>query len=393
MDAAEIAAFFAAPADDFNVAFKDAIDFHRQKVNLPTEAWHDIEGRAHDRAFVVAGVTKLDVLAALNKAVDDAIAKGETLEQFRDKLENISAKSGWLADQNEKIRAWRAHIIYEANLRTAYQAGRWKQMRDPDVLRLRPYWRYIHGDLRTPKTPRPDHVALHGLVLLATDPIWRKIYPPNGWFCTCGVQNLSQRELEKLGKTGPDATPVLGTGEEVMPDGTVMPTTNGIDPGWDHAPGADWADGLTPRPDPQAAETAPPATVSQGLLRRAIAAARRFIARFFASADHAEGDTPAAVLFIDKLGEPLAISAAMFRTGENWTMSEATLAVLDAIAQAIIDPDEILLTWSTGPRPAILRHYVRGGIVVTWGGGLWSWSRGATPAGVSAYARDAAGGA
>ena len=101
--------------------FAEAIDFFRAKTPLPTEHWDDILNAAHDRSFIVAGVTKADLLNDLNAAVDAAIANGETLEQFRARFDQIVAKYGW--DYNGS-RDWRSRVIYETNVRTAYSAGR-----------------------------------------------------------------------------------------------------------------------------------------------------------------------------------------------------------------------------------------------------------------------------
>src|SRR5690606_26886793 len=47
-----------------------------------------------------------------------------------------------------------------------------------------PYWEYrTVGDDRV----RRDHADLDGLILPANDPLWQKIYPPNGWNCRCYV--------------------------------------------------------------------------------------------------------------------------------------------------------------------------------------------------------------
>jgi uncharacterized protein with gpF-like domain len=46
---------------------------------------------AHDRAFVVAGATKADLLADLAQAVDKAINTGATLEMFRQNFRKIIA--------------------------------------------------------------------------------------------------------------------------------------------------------------------------------------------------------------------------------------------------------------------------------------------------------------
>ena len=92
-------------------------------------------------------------------------------------------------------------MIYETKLRTAHQAGRLAQMRDPDVVKARPFWQYIHGETREPKPPRAEHLALDGKVWRLDDPIWQRIYPPNGWGCRCGVVALSDNQLAAQGLT------------------------------------------------------------------------------------------------------------------------------------------------------------------------------------------------
>ena len=68
----------AAPsaAFGFDTPFFEQIEFFRNKLNLPSERWDDIKKAAHDRAFIVAGVMKADLLSDLNGAVDNAIAGG-----------------------------------------------------------------------------------------------------------------------------------------------------------------------------------------------------------------------------------------------------------------------------------------------------------------------------
>ena len=73
----------AAPlAVGFGTPFAAQIDFLRQKLRVPTERWDDIASAAHDRAFVVAGAAKADLLADLHQAVIKA-AEGGGLPAFR----------------------------------------------------------------------------------------------------------------------------------------------------------------------------------------------------------------------------------------------------------------------------------------------------------------------
>jgi hypothetical protein len=45
------------------------------------------------------------------------------------------------------------------------------------------------------------HHSLDGLIAKPDDPIWQKIYPPNGWLCGCGVSPM----LEDDGEITPGA--------------------------------------------------------------------------------------------------------------------------------------------------------------------------------------------
>ncbi|MGT4071588.1 UNVERIFIED_CONTAM: F protein, partial [Aeromonas hydrophila] len=59
-----------------SLPFEEAIAFFRQKLDMPSERWADVWRDAHNRAFIVAGATKTDLLADLRGAVDKAISEG-----------------------------------------------------------------------------------------------------------------------------------------------------------------------------------------------------------------------------------------------------------------------------------------------------------------------------
>ncbi len=218
-----------------SLPFKEAIDHFRQKVNLPTARWADMIGGQHTRAFTVAGATKDGILCDFRTAIDKAISQGTTLEEFRKDFDKIVTTHGWSYNGS---RGWRSRTIYETNLRTAYAAGRWKQLTDPDVLRYQPWWRYIHDD--SVKHPRPEHKAWDGLTLSATDPWWKTHTPPNGWGCKCRWEGVSRRELKASGKTGPDQAPPLDTEPATLNTSmgpVTIETPKGIDPGWGYSVG------------------------------------------------------------------------------------------------------------------------------------------------------------
>lgn len=213
----------------FLLAFSEQIAFFRAKLKLPTAAWDDIWQSAHDRAFVVAGAMKADLLNDLFQAVDKAISTGTSLETFRKDFRQIVAKNGWHGWTGEGStggEAWRTRVIYETNLRSSYAAGRWSQLSDPRLQKLMPYWEYVHND--SVFNPRPLHLSWNGLTLLATHAFWKTHFAPNGWGCRC---RIVARMKPRNG-----AITIPPSDWQRIDEKTGVPI--GIDKGWAYAPGA-----------------------------------------------------------------------------------------------------------------------------------------------------------
>jgi len=208
--------------------FQQQIDFFRAKLNLPTERWDDIKQSAHDRAFIVAGAQKASLLADLRQAVDKAVIGG-SIQQFRNDFAEAvktSGWSGWTGQGSESGEAWRTRVIYQTNMATSYAAGRYRQLTDPELLKARPYWRYVHSD--GVMHPRPEHLAWNGLTLPNDHPFWETNFPPNGWGCQCSVVAV------RLPREGDATEPPKGW--DAMDPKTGAPA--GVDKGWNYAPGA-----------------------------------------------------------------------------------------------------------------------------------------------------------
>jgi len=226
-------AFNARGDGKFNKPFQEQVDFLRDKINLPTEHYDDILKSAHDRAFVVAGATKADLLADFHDAINKAVLEGKSIQWFKKEFESIVQKhgwEGWTGSDTKAGRDWRARIIYKTNLSASYAAGRYEQLTHPDLLKSRPYWKYIHND--TVAHPRPLHVAWSGLVLRWDDPFWQTHFPPNGWGCRCRITAVSAKDYD--GAQAPDEG--VSIYKDRAGNNHVIP--KGIDYGWDYAPGA-----------------------------------------------------------------------------------------------------------------------------------------------------------
>lgn len=165
-----------ATKSTFKLPFNEASRFFQEKLSIPTGRWDDLWQEQHAKGFMVAGAMKADLLADFRAAIDKSIAGGMTLQEFRGQFDNIVQKHGWAYNGG---RNWRSALIYDTNVTTAYQAGRWQQFQESGATHLM----YLHAD--GVMNPRPHHVALHGTVRPIGDAFWKTHYPPNGWGCKC----------------------------------------------------------------------------------------------------------------------------------------------------------------------------------------------------------------
>jgi hypothetical protein len=225
-------------AEAVDLPFEEAQEFFRQKIRMPSDNWTDVWKEAHSRAVMVAGAASDSLLRDFQQAIQKALDHGTTLGEFRKDFDSIVKTHGW---QHTGAPGWRAQIIYETNLATAYSAGRYVQMTEPDTLRHFPFWEYRHSGS---SHPRLMHLGWNGLTLRADDPWWDSHYPPNGWHCGCRVSPVSEGGLRRMGKTGPDPAPPVVTKPWSNPHtGEVHQVPAGIDPGFDYNMGKAWKEG------------------------------------------------------------------------------------------------------------------------------------------------------
>lgn len=204
---------------------------------VPTRRWDDIRGVEHDRAFMVAGAVKADLLADLGRAVEKAILQGTSLEEFRRDFRQIVETRGWhgwTGEGTKKGEAWRTRVIYRTNAATSYAAGRLAQLREGRF----PFWIYFHGGSLE---PRLQHLAWDGLVLPADHPFWATHAPPNGWGCSCYV--IGARSMSAALRLGGNPGLELQPGWDALDPRSGTP--RGISKGWDHAAGDSVSDLVT----------------------------------------------------------------------------------------------------------------------------------------------------
>lgn len=179
-------------------AYKEAVDYFKKKINIPTKRWNSLKGAMHTRAFTVAGAMRADILLDFRNAVDRAIEKGDSLQDFRDNFYKIASK--WRAAdpsfdtkmEKPKYGAWRSKVIYQTNMLTAAAAAQERQARAlPDV--------FTHAKYVCMMLPgsREEHKHWNGTVLPVNDPWWEKHSPPNGFGCLCEKEFISKYEMDR----------------------------------------------------------------------------------------------------------------------------------------------------------------------------------------------------
>ena len=331
-----------------SLPFKEQIEFFRRKINIPTNSYADIYNNEHDYAFVVAGANRNALLNDFRAVIDKAISQGTTLEEFRKDFAEIVEKHGW--SYNGSFN-WRSRVIYETNLNSSYQAGRYQQLRDAQF----PYMEYLHSDYV--EHPRELHQSWNHLVLNFNDPWWDSHFPPNGYGCQCRVRGRTKGDLKRMGKDGPDAAPTINWVDRVIGENSDNPrivrVPEGIDPSFEHIPGQTRLDTFVPNPldsDPTLKLGVPSVKADEWPSIREVSK-NRLLEKGLTEEDYATiflnqfGATltnPA--IFRDVAGEALVIGKQLFtvsKTGELKVTKRGHEQFLLLLADSLKIPDEI----------------------------------------------------
>lgn len=355
---------------------EEAVKRFRQKGFKVGFDWRDVWQQEHGKAFTVAKAMRYDILRDIREAVDDAIAKGISLDQFRKQLEPTLRAKGWWGKAlqidpktgEQKLvqlgSPRRLKTIYDTNLRVSLAAGKWDRIER--VKKRRPYLIYRQLDR---DTKREEHEQYDGLVLPVDDPTWDSIYPPNGFNCGCYVQQVSQRDLDRMGLTVSERPNLPMESYRNPRTGQVVQVPPGISPGFAYNPGKDSMRGVFPPPRGGSVPPAAGQRAERPLPPPRSAPARRLLAEGLEDQVYVNrflkefGATPTKpAVFTDVLGEPVMIGADLFRgaDGRLKIAKRGRERGLLLLADTIKDPDEVWWHWEEFPkgRMTLLRRYV-----------------------------------
>lgn len=302
---------------DFNLAPKQALQYLNNKGFNLTFDYDEMQKSAHHASFTVAKVTRVDLLNDIFTSLNEAMASGETFNDWKKRIKPTLQKKGWwgqkeITDPNTGevkeiyIGSRRLRTIFDTNMRVSYNVQRNHTMRQ---LEHEEYWRY--SSMFLPNS-RDEHERLDGTILHRDDPFWLTNYPPNGWYCKCKVRAYSKAQIDKKGMKIASKAPEsiadddwaydIGAGSRVA---KLAPLQLG--------------DNLTRLAPNPALEQLDNEQVKQ---------------RFYQTLNTASGEQ-----YIDKVGDPMFIDDELFKKALN----KDNRHYIDELAKTISNPDEIYI--------------------------------------------------
>jgi len=350
----------------FNQPFDEAIAFFENKLKLPTASYTDIWREQHSHAFVVAGAMNDALVEDFYNALYVAKTQGTGLVAFQKSFDEIVAKHGW---SHHGSAEWRSKLIYDTNIRQAYNVGKYQQMME--VAHLRPIWTYKHISIIN---PRIAHVHLDGFTRPADDPVWDYILPQNGYGCQCQVDSYTMTEWNKTGRELSASPTIEWESVRVGTRGSnprdvlrpIIKTAKGdapIDPGFAYNPAKAFLQPFTVPPLkgydavlktrtlnelPIDKSTIPPLPTPQKIDPKMILpastapakAVEEFLNLFGATLD--EG-----VVIEDAAGTPVVVTKSLFAdaAGSFAAIETKTVENINLLALALASPDEVWYHW------------------------------------------------
>lgn len=161
---------------------------------LSRDAFDAAASSIQQQSFTVAGDHTAATLNALRDVLAYDIREGTSLTGFRDRLDEVFAKS--------PIGPSHLETVYRTNVQAAFRDGRETLISNPIVSGVFPYQEYVPiHDGRV----REEHLQLEKLGLNGTgiyrrdDPFWDYFTPPWDYQCRCGVIPMTIRDAAERG--------------------------------------------------------------------------------------------------------------------------------------------------------------------------------------------------
>lgn len=174
-------------ADEPSFSFDEAIGWLRAQVPVSGNAYRNMDANIRMRAFTVASVSTEhavnDVKSLYEKSLREGMSKAETMQGFDQMLtaSGVSATNPYYLE-----------LHYRNNMMTSYNAGRWTQIADNDVVEFLVYVAVLDDGTTELCRHLDDMVKPKG------DPLWQKYWPPNHHKCRSTVSAWAREQYDAL---------------------------------------------------------------------------------------------------------------------------------------------------------------------------------------------------
>ena len=181
--------------------------FSKRRVLTP-EAFKKLRAKARRKAFTVAGATSTEMIQTVKDELVKRVEDEADLRLFQTFMKERLESAGWTPASNGHVET-----IFRTNIASAYSAGRYEQMTQPDVIKARPYAQVLTPNDGPPRQ-RPWHQKAHGRVFDLSE-LSPEMFTPWGFNCRCRFRSLSARQLKALGL---EVTPASWLRDNGLPD-------------------------------------------------------------------------------------------------------------------------------------------------------------------------------
>ncbi len=150
---------------------EEAIRAFEAKVPLTRAAFDELLEAYRGRAFTIAKQETVAAVQVVKDHVQRVLDEGLTLRDFLNGLDDAAAAGGITA-----VNPYHARTVFDTNLQTAYNAGRWEMYHAPEVVEAFPMYEY-DSVIDAVTTPFCRKMNLYRAPADAA--VWDMIWPPN----------------------------------------------------------------------------------------------------------------------------------------------------------------------------------------------------------------------
>jgi phage putative head morphogenesis protein, SPP1 gp7 family len=179
---------FVEELNIFKMNFNEAIKYLTERFPILFDNLEEITQEVRKNFFWIKKSTDLEITKSLLESLKSSIESKLSLKDWRKNSKDILEKSGF------GDKGYYTENVFRTNVRSFYSAGHYEAQ--SKNINNKPYWLY---DGIEDGREREHTRMYNGKVFKADDPIWQRIYPPNGYQCRCRVIALDYEQVIREG--------------------------------------------------------------------------------------------------------------------------------------------------------------------------------------------------